>query len=154
MALVGGDMNLGSITTAPGGQVYLANASMFLDAGGPDDFDPALVLALDPVPTGGSIAIGGPVSTGWFRAAAGGDLNTVAINADEIHACAGGTATIDGAWSAENVNLASNDINITADGSISAGDLDLVSTNRNAHHRRRRVRSCAVTHCRMPNTAG
>ena len=129
MALVGGDMNLGSITTAPDGQVYFANASMFLDAGGPDDFDPNLVLALDPVPTGGSITIGGPVSTGWFRVAAGGDLNTVAINADDIDASAGGTATIDGAWSAGNVNLASNDINITANGSISAGDLDLVSTN-------------------------
>ncbi len=71
LALVGGNMVLGSITTPSSGSTYLADVSMFLDAGGPDNFDPALVFVATPVRSGGSIAIGGPVSTGRFQAAAG-----------------------------------------------------------------------------------
>jgi len=77
MALVGGNASTGAITTGEGDQAYIANASMYLDAteGGELDFDPEIVLALNPVATGGSITINGPVSTGQFRAAAGADLN-------------------------------------------------------------------------------
>ena len=45
----------------------MADVSMFLDAGGPDNFDPNIVLALEPVATGGSITVNGPVTTGEFR---------------------------------------------------------------------------------------
>jgi len=131
MALVGGDIVTGSITTAADGTVYMGDASMYIDAGGGEDaFDPSLVLALDPVATGGSITIGGPVSTGLFQAAAGEGLTTGAIDAQTIEASAGGTATLNGVWSAETVTLASNDIDITGTGGISgSGLVTLISTN-------------------------
>ena len=134
MALVGGNTTTGSITTTGegGGQVYIADDSMFeIGEVGEDDFNPNLVLALDPVATGGSITINGPVTTGLFRASAGTDLTTQVITAGEIHASAGGTATINGLWSTEeSVQLSSNDIAITATGGIDAGFfLTLISTN-------------------------
>jgi filamentous hemagglutinin family protein len=90
MALVGDDITTGSITTAPNGRVYMADAQMFLDAGGTDDFDESLVLPLAPVPTGGSITIAGSVSTGRFQAAAGDNLQTANITAaSSIEASAG-----------------------------------------------------------------
>jgi hypothetical protein len=92
------------------------------------------VLAQDPLATGGSIAIGGPVSTGRFRAAAGAELTTAAITADSIEASAGGLATINGMWQAPNVELRSNDIDIGASGGIDAGtngSIVLMSSNAN-----------------------
>src|SRR5207237_4951861 len=50
MTLVSGDISVGSVTTAPTGRVYMADSQMFLDAGGPDDFDASLVLPLAPLP--------------------------------------------------------------------------------------------------------
>ena len=124
IAMVGGNTTIdGSLTTTGegGGQVYMADDSMFATGGGTfdgeGDFNPDIVLALDPVATGGSIAINGPVNTGLFEAAAGTNLVTQAITANgDIHASAGGTATLNGVWtSSAEVNLSSNDINITAD---------------------------------------
>jgi hypothetical protein len=90
LTLVSGDITVGSITTDPGGRVYMADASMFTENGGVDDFDPTPVLAAPPVPTGGSITINGPVSTGRFQAAAGVDINAGAITAAQsIEASAG-----------------------------------------------------------------
>jgi hypothetical protein len=137
MGLVGGNITTGSITTTgeSGGQVYLADDSMFdaaTEGGDPETFDPSIVLALDPVPTGGSITINGPVTTGLFRAAAGTSLTTQAITADEIDAKALGTATINGLWSSPLVTLASSDIDITGTGGIAGGtdgEVNLFSTN-------------------------
>jgi hypothetical protein len=135
MTLVGGDISIGAITTTQlDGQVYMADASMFATGGGgPDsDFDESIVLALDPVPTGGSITINGPVSTGLFRAAAGGNFTASNINADSIFAKAGGTATVNGLWSAPVVELWSNDIDIDVESGIDAGaggTIRLISTN-------------------------
>jgi filamentous hemagglutinin family protein len=133
MALVGGDMNLGSITTAPGGRTYLADVSMFLDNGGlQNNFDPAPVLLSPPVATGGSITVGGPVSTGRFQAAAGTSLTTGQITAQQIEASAGGLATVNGIWSAPFVSLISGDIDIGASGGIegdSESSVLLQSTN-------------------------
>jgi hypothetical protein len=149
LTLVGGDIAInGSITTTgENSQVYMAHYSMCATGGGcsddgegggesgdedEDDFDPNIVLALSPVATGGSISINGAVATGMFRAAAGTGLTTQAITAsDDIHARAGGTATLNGVWnSGGDVNLASNDIDIRATGGISAdGDVGLYSTN-------------------------
>jgi len=134
MTLVGGDISTGSITTAGNGRVYMADASMFETGGGGGDgeFDQNIVLALDPVPTGGSITIGGPVVTGLFQAAAGDNLTTQAITANQIDASAGGLATLNGLWQASDVELTSNDIDIGANGGIDAGNsglIRLVSTN-------------------------
>ena len=132
MALASGDMSLGAMTTGGSGQVYLADSSMFIDAGGPDDFVPSLVLNADPVPTSGSITINGPVSTSLFRAAAGINFTAGDITAQQIVASAGGLATVNGTWSAQFVSLTSGDIDIGASGAIegdSESSVVLHSTN-------------------------
>ena len=122
MALVGGDITVGSITTAAGGQVYLADSSMFIAAGGcscgeTNDFDFRLVLPLAPVPTGGSITIGGPVSTGRFQAAAGDSLTAGNITA---------TSSID-ASAGDNIstgNLAAGTtVGLTAGNNVTTGNI-------------------------------
>jgi hypothetical protein len=143
MTLVGGNIAVGSMSTsAPDGQIYMADVQMFLDAGGPDEFDALAVLNSEPVATGGSITINGPVTTGAIRAAAGGNFSANAITApgindgftflDGIDVSAGGTATVGGAWNADNVTLVSDDIEITGGGSIDAGNIALTSTNASA----------------------
>ena len=144
MTLVTGDISVGSMTTtAPDGRIYMADAQMFIDAGGADDnFDPAQVLDSQPLPTSGSITINGLVSTGALQAAAGGDFTAGAITApgindgftflEGIEVSAGGTATVNGAWTADGVTLTSHDIDIANTGSINAGNIGLFSTNPNA----------------------
>ena len=153
LTLVGGDIAInGSITTTgEGSQVYMADYSMCETGGGctddgegddgdENDFDPSIVLGLEPVMTDGSIAITGPVSTGVFRAAAGTSFiaNNISANGffsneeifvEGINVRAGGLATVNGTWSGPDVNVVSNDIDITGTGSINAGDVELYSTN-------------------------
>jgi len=136
LAMVSGNITAGSITTGEGDRVYLAHSSMCVTGGGcseaDTEFNPEIVFALDPVPTGGSITINGAVTTGEFDAAAGTGLTTQAITASgDIHARAGGMATVNGIWSSgDDIDLASNDIDITASGGIHADDgLGLFSTN-------------------------
>ena len=140
MALVSGDVTVGSVTTAPTGQVYIADASMFIAAGGgtdTDDFDVSLVLPLAPVPTGGSITFGGPVSTGQFRAAAGDSLIAGNITAaSSIDASAGDDISTGNIAAGTTVGLtAGNDVTtgniafgqsvtLGAGNDILAGDLD------------------------------
>jgi hypothetical protein len=110
----------------------MADASMFITGGGgtdDDDFDASIVLALAPVPTGGSITINGGVTTGLFQAAAGDNLSTRPITAGQIDASAGDNATIDGLWSSPDVLLASGNIDITANGRIDAGNEGLITLN-------------------------
>ena len=133
-AFADGNIVTGAITTGEGDQVFMSGTEAFFAAGGGEDsdFDPDAALAGDPSATGGSITINGPVNTGQFDAAAGTGLTTQAITASgDIHASAGGTATLNGVWnSGGDVNLASNDIDIGGGGGISAaGDVGLFSTN-------------------------
>ncbi|MFL6752380.1 MAG: DVUA0089 family protein, partial [Sphingomicrobium sp.] len=138
LLMVGGDINLGSITTAAGGRVYLADVSMFIDAGGGgeecncdggDEFDPATVLALAPVATGGSIVIGGAVTTGRMQAAAGTDLTVGDVTAsDSVELAAGGVASFLGLVSAPEITVASGDINIADGASLGeAGVTDVIN---------------------------
>ena len=131
LALVGGDATLGSVTTASDGQVYIANASMFEDAGGPDNFDPSLVLGAAPVATGGSITINGSVTTGTLQAAAGTDLTLNAVDAsNSVDVSAGGLASFFGIVSAPDITVTSGDIDIAAGASLGvAGVTDLVTLN-------------------------
>ena len=122
LALASGNMTLGAITTPNSGRTYLADGSMFLNAGGPDNFDPALVFAATPVRSGGSILINGPVSTGSFQAAAGTTLTTGAITAAlGIDLDAGGnisTAALDSGASVE----------ATTGGSVQTGNIDAATS--------------------------
>ena len=150
MTFAGGDIITGSITTTqPNGQVYMADVSMFIAAGGPDDFIPSEVLSEPPVPTGGSITIGGPVSTSLFRAAAGDDFTAGDISAfgffddslfvEGVNVRAGGTAILNGTWAGEEVNVTSNDIDISGTGGISGsapGHADLDQCHPGANRRR------------------
>jgi filamentous hemagglutinin family protein len=118
LAMVGGDMTFGSLTTAADGRVYLADVSMFAIGGGvcggdECDFDPSIVLALAPVATGGSITINGTVTTGQFQAAAGTDLsiNDAAVT-DSVELYAGGIANFYGTVSAPTITVSSGDINV------------------------------------------
>ena len=79
-----------------------------------------------------AVTIAGAVSAQTVQATAGAGLTTLAITAQTIDASAGGTATLDGVWSANNVTLASNDIDVGTSGGItvaSSGILTLISTN-------------------------
>ena len=109
-------MTLGSITTASDGQVYLADASMFtLGGGGCDDcnFDPNIVLALDPTATSGSITVNGAVTTGRMQAAAGSDLSVNDIFASKsVELSARGLADFEGTVSAPTITVTSGDLNV------------------------------------------
>ena len=80
MTLVGGDTTIASITTPGAGRTYHGDAQMFLDAGGPDDFDPSLVLNATPLRSGGSYAVTGAISTGRIQVGAA-SISTGAITA-------------------------------------------------------------------------
>ena len=142
MALASGDISVGAMTTTgENGQIYMADSSMFTEAGGPGAFVPSQVLNAEPVPTSGSITINGAVSTGVFRAAAGTGFTAQDITADGFYSTdtlfvqglnvfAGGTATVDGIWSSpQGVYVTSNDIDIAAEGGIESFDVILTSTN-------------------------
>lgn len=71
LALPGTSLTTGSITTAsaPGARVYIANNSMEALGGQiASNFDPAPILAAQPVSTGGPITINGSVSTPVIQA--------------------------------------------------------------------------------------
>ena len=89
---------------------------MFAIGGGPDDFDESIVLALDPVATGGSLAINGAIDTPLFRAAIG-------------DAFAIGDISVEGAFAVTASSISTGDITatdfiaLTAIGALSTGDL-------------------------------
>jgi hypothetical protein len=123
LTLASGNVSVGSITTAPTGQVYMADSSMFIAAGGGSDttdFDVSLVLPLPPVPTAGSITITGPVSTGRFQAAAGVDFDPPSINATQsIEISAGHDIAVGALTAGTFINLAAGHDILT--GAIGSG---------------------------------
>ncbi len=133
MALVDGPATIGSITSNPAGRTYIAGFAMLDVGGGFEDFDPSLVYAsTNPIPTAGSVTVGGSISTGRLDAFVGGDLALGPVNAAAINGRAGGLASINGLWQSGDVELWSNDIAIAAAGGIDAGTtgtIRLVSTN-------------------------
>lgn len=116
MALVGGDITTQAITTGSSGEVYMANASMFATGGGTEDFDESIVLALNPVPTGGSIHTG-TIDTGDLRAAAGTTLTVGEIDADGLVALSSG-----GAMTTQDITSGTS-LRLTSGGTINASDL-------------------------------
>ena len=131
MALVGGDVSLGSVDTASNGNVYIGDVSMFEANGGFDNFDVNAVLAQDPIATGGSITINGPVTTGMMQAAAGTTLTLGAVDASQsVDVSAGGLADFEGTVSAPTITVTSSDINVAAGASLGVyGITDLLTLN-------------------------
>jgi filamentous hemagglutinin family protein len=128
MLLVGGDIATGAIsTTAVGGRVYLADASMFITGGGGGDgnFDENIVLALDPVATGGSMTISGPISTGRLQASAGTSFTSGAITAPQgIDITTGGDMLVGAITTGS-----STTISLDAGGDLSVSDVGASSAN-------------------------
>ena len=122
MALVGGNVTTNAITTSGegGGQVYIADDSMFLTGGGSwdgdGDFIVSSVLTEDPVATGGSITINGAVNTGLFRVAAGTSLTTGAITS-------GGSIGLDANGAITTGDLSAGDFVLANAGSITTGNI-------------------------------
>jgi len=112
------------ITGAIGASLVDIDAGTSIATGNINSGDTISLLA-----NSGAITIGNASAVNLFEAFAGTGLTTGAVSASDIQAVAGGTATIGGAWSAGDVFLTSNDIDITASGSISGGDIALLSTN-------------------------
>lgn len=142
MLLVSGDIQTGSITTSSSGRVYIADSSMFLTGGGStgegdnnNNFDANTVLALDPVPTGGSITIAGPVTTGRIQAAAGGNLAVDDVTAgSDVTLGAGGLATFNGTVSSPTITVTSGDIDIAEGASLGvSGVTNLLTLNAISH---------------------
>ncbi|HVU30029.1 MAG TPA: hypothetical protein VHE36_06490, partial [Sphingomicrobium sp.] len=131
MALVGGDVSLGSVTTSALGEVYIGDVSMFFDAGGPDNFDASLVLAQNPVMTGGSITINGSVDTGIMQGAAGSDFTVHDVTASQsVDLTAGNLADFEGTVSAPTITVTSGDINVASGASLGVlGVTDLLTLN-------------------------
>ena len=118
MALVGGNLQLGSATTGPSGYLYLGNYSMSPLGGSFLSFDRAPILALEPVATGGSITVGA-IDTGNVQAAAGGSLTTGAISARGLVALSSR-----GALQTQNIT-AGRSISLIAGGAVGVGNLTI-----------------------------
>ena len=80
LTMIGGNTTIASITTPGTGRTYHGDVQMFLDAGGPDNFDPSLVFGATPVRSGGSYTVAGPISTGRIQVGAA-SISTGAITA-------------------------------------------------------------------------
>jgi hypothetical protein len=131
LAMVGQDATFGSVTTPASGRVYVGNASMFLAAGGPDDFNPAQVLSASPVATGGAITFGGAVTTGKVQAAAGTNINVGNMTAaSSVDLRAGGLAGFSGTVSSPTITVTSGDIDIADGASLGvSGVTNLITLN-------------------------
>ena len=117
LGLGGGNMNFGAINA--GDEVYLGNYSMMALGGElTNAFNPAPILAVLPVASGGSITINGPVTTGKMRANAGTTLTVAgATNATGLVDLASG-----GAMQTQAITSGSS-LKLNSGGSINGGNL-------------------------------
>jgi hypothetical protein len=116
MTLIGGDTSIASITTGSGGRTYHGDAQMFIDAGGPDDFDPS-DPSFDgpPIQSGGSFTVTGTISTGSLT------VGAASISTGDIEAF--DSAFLDAAGSVDTGNIDTGLLTITAGTDISTGDI-------------------------------
>ncbi|MGN3975008.1 hypothetical protein [Tsuneonella sp. SYSU-LHT278] len=85
LALPGTSLTTGSITTSGAGQIYIASNSMEALGGTVGGgFDPAPILASQPVPVGGPVTISGQILTGILRGASTGLFQTNTIGATSV----------------------------------------------------------------------
>ena len=127
LIMASGNMNLGAISAGSDGRIYLADSSMFIDAGGggeDDSFDPELVFAAVPVPTAGSITVNGAISGGSLQAAAGVDFTSGTIDvAGLLYVEAGEDIATGNVQSGLSIDLTAGDLNVDSAGSILIGDV-------------------------------
>ncbi len=136
MTLVGGDTTIASITTPNTGRTYHGDAQMFLDAGGPDDFDPSLVFGAIPLRSGGFYNVAGSISTGRIQVGAAsittGDINApigIYLDAGSINVGAlssGGDIQgfSDGSILTGNIDTSDGTLLLVADDDITTGTVD------------------------------
>ena len=132
MTMVGGNISTGSIIDrrTRWARFTWPMTSMFVAGGGGDHRRRRLRSVHRPRARSGRRPAARSPSTARSTPACsaprpGTSLTTQAINAGDIEASAGGTATIDGIWNAgDSVTLRSNDIDIAGNGGIDAGRAD------------------------------
>lgn len=119
LLLANGNVQTGAITSPITADVLIGGRSM-LALGGPigANFNPLAILQSNLVRTGGSITLGGPVTTRNFDAGAGTSFTAGAITAKTVDVDAGGLATVNGTINAGFTGIRSSDIEITSTGSI------------------------------------
>jgi filamentous hemagglutinin family protein len=119
MGFVRGNLSLGTIATA--GHFYVADSSQYLPNAANlfSTYDPALLAALTPVRTSGSLTVGGPLSTGDVTIAVGSGTALPGLTQATrgVRIDAGGNLDVAGGVSA------GTGILLNADGSIIAGNL-------------------------------
>lgn len=133
LLLANGNVQTGAITTPTTADVLIGGRSM-LALGGPigASFNPLAILQGNLVRTGGSITLGGPVTTRNFDAGAGTSFTAGPITAKSVEVDAGGLATVSGTINAGFTGLRSSDIDITSTGSIVGEHARLTSLNSTA----------------------
>ncbi len=115
-------ITLGGVAAGSGAgdYVYIADSSMVALGGPLGIFNPAPILAANPVQTASSITINGPVSGGQIRIAAGTSLTLAgAVTATgTAQLIASGLASFGGLVRAPIINLTSGDLAISASGGL------------------------------------
>jgi hypothetical protein len=134
-ALVGGNVTLGSVTTGGGANgVYIGNSSLYPSVKNSNGNAAQILFSMvPPPPTGGSILISGPVSTGRFAAASNGAFtaNGALAASTDLSITSGDLATFNGAVTAPTIAITSGDLAIGSAGSLgnaSTTSLQLTST--------------------------
>jgi filamentous hemagglutinin family protein len=143
LLLPGQNLTTGSIAalngSQPSGSIYFGNFSMadsninvFQQFRGQSGLLP--IFQAPPVAIGGSATFTGAIEGASLTGAAQGPLSAQAITAGGFIALeSGGLASVNGAWRSPDIELVSNDIAITSNGSLDAlsseGSVELASTN-------------------------
>ncbi|MDM7956813.1 hypothetical protein [Blastomonas sp.] len=110
----------GAIATGASGTAYIGNSSAIPAAGLISTIDLAALLATTPSEVGGSITIGGPVTTGTLTAASndGFSANAAITAGTRISIETGGTATFGGLATAPTILVSSGDIALSQNGAL------------------------------------
>jgi hypothetical protein len=132
LLLASQSVTTGAIATGAAGTAFIGNSSIIPATGLISTIDLPALLATTPSAVGGSISIGGPVTTGTLTAASNGGFSAgAAITAGtRITIDAGGTATFGGLAAAPTISVSSGDIVLSQNGGLgNAGTGTLTLTN-------------------------
>ncbi|MET0240013.1 MAG: hypothetical protein ABW184_08960 [Sphingobium sp.] len=116
-------------STAAGRFVTIGNSSMASLGGTPGAaFDTAPIFAANPVSVAGTILIGGPVTSGTFRAAATGDIGLGAVSAASAFGVRSdsGLLSLSDLIASPTMDIASADIAIGSGAVLDAGDTGFI----------------------------
>ncbi|GGB70759.1 beta strand repeat-containing protein [Blastomonas aquatica] len=134
LLLAAQSVNTGAIGTGTSGTTFIGNSAAIPATGLISTINLANLLATAPAQVGGSVSIGGPVTTGTLLSASNGGFSASgAMTAGtRIDINAGGTAAFGGLATAPTITVASSDIAISQTGGLggaNTGTLTLINSN-------------------------